>query len=90
MNKTLSAKTIAARARTAKYILPPGADNAVSRYYTGGAQVNHRPVGTATAPSINVMNRAVYKLGDGECACSCGHRPGCSDFLALPSVGEAD
>jgi hypothetical protein len=103
MKARLSPKTIAARARSAKLMLPPGADNGVSRYYTGGAKVNPRTEGMATGPSTDLMTREVYVPGMGEtgvrrvvpgkvadCVCGCGHRPGCTGFLAIPSVGEAD
>ena len=84
-----SQKAILARERSQRYILKGGSDS-MARYVTGGAILNPRPPGTAPAPSINVMTLPVYRIGDGECACSCGNRPGCSDFLELPSVGEAD
>jgi hypothetical protein len=49
-----------------------------------------KPDGVATGPQINLMKQEVYVPGMGECACGCGHRPGCNDFLKIASVGEAD
>jgi hypothetical protein len=48
--------------------------------------VDNIPTGQRT----NLMKQEVYVPGMGECACGCGHRPGCTDFLKIASVGEAD
>lgn len=84
-----SAKTLAARERSDRFMLPAG-DVKMSHIYKGGALINKREANTATGPQINLMLQPVYKPGDGECACGCGHRPGCTDFLEIPSVGEPD
>ncbi len=64
--KRLSAKTIAARERSAKLMLPAGKDNGAKRYYTGGAQVTPRDEHTATGPVVNLMQQPVYVPGEGE------------------------
>jgi hypothetical protein len=103
MKKRVTAKTLAARAKSDKFLLPQGPDNAAARYFSGGPVVNKRTEHMATGPCINVMAQPVYTPGDGEtavrrvvpgavanCVCGCGHRPGCTGFLAIASVGEAD
>jgi hypothetical protein len=53
-------------------------------------EATHAVANIPTGDRTNIMTQPVYKLGDGECACGCGHRPGCNDFLKIASVGEAD
>ena len=55
-------------------------------------EAKQKQKGAATGAAINVMapDYPTYKTGMGECACGCGHRPGCTEFLAIASVGEAD
>jgi hypothetical protein len=96
--KRVSAKTLAARARSDKLMLPAGSDS-MARYFTGGAKVNEKKEGMATGPSTDLMKRENYVSGMSDpgvmqvgvgCVCGCGHRPGCTGFLAIASVGEAD